>query len=521
MATALQQLKLKQLFDKTMPSGGPKAFRAAFEESVGLRYRETQAINEEGDISGTRHEQYYDAETDLFRDNHRADREKDGTGHWHIGEVFSAICGPQWKKKFEQCWKSAAQSRFEAFGGTMMPGDTPYVSAALDVVAGLLNARALARAKDPEWIWDKVTNVQEATGEGGFHIGSRLDPSNFDGSGTDLARGQSLPTTKLLSTRVHRNRTHDQGRRAEVDYWTMRDDLTGQVMESIDQVSLIVLAERERKVADGTMGVASGTTFPGGANIGIPGQLLPQVQDGMAWFPWQKGTYVTNGSAGGNAGSTTAAPENQAYIANYANCGDGDGLGLTNYIFVPTALQILSSNLDPFTQLPTQVSMQGMQFIVAPAVAVQLKVLLEQEAIWQIAWGTATPGSFSNVTQSRANVVKELGLDIIPSMFWANRAINVGLATQSAAGSIGSVTGQTKLTNNAGDSFNTAGSIMSAYWMGHFKDATIYWQRDPYHTEGVPLGSVEMGARIVLIQDHREMGQLFWHNPRVCWRSWS
>ena len=515
MATAVQQKTLKKLFDSSMEQGGLQAFHQNWEDSIGVKTSERQYLDDEGAVATSRHEQFYEPTEDQFRDDHRAQHSENASGNWAIGEVFESLLGPRWKKTFEQKWQSASNMRFEGFGGAMMSGDTPYVSAALDVVAGLMNARALARAQDPEWIWDRVVDVQEAAGEGGFHIGSRLDPASFDGTGADLADGQAPPTSKDTQTRVHRNRSKRQARRVNVNYWKMRDDLTGQVMETVDQNGLILLTERERKVADALMGVASSATLASGTDIGKVGQAMPIVQDGLAWFPWQKGVYGT--AAGSNIGYNVAASENGALIQNYGNCGDGDGLGLTNYTFLQTALQVLSSNLDPFTGLPTPVSMKGMQFLMTPATAIQLKILLQSEDLWQIAWGSAAPASISTATVSKAKIVAEMGLEILESQYWFNRLNTVGIYSQPATGAAT----QQKLTNNPGDNYATPGSIMSAYFMGHFKQALTYWQRMPYQTVQIPLGSVEMGEQTVLVQDHHERGQVFWHNPRLCWRSFA
>ena len=502
MATAQQQKKLKQLFEQSMTEGGLAAFRRNWEQSIGIRDHQTPT----GSV------QRYEQAGDVFRDEHRQTHEQDASGNWHVGEVFSAIVGPEWRQTFEQFYQRAARQRFEGTGGDVMAGDTPYVSAALDVVAGLLNARALARAAHPEWIWDRMCDVQEASGEGGFHIGSRLDPNSNDGSGTDLADGQMPPTGRVISTRVHRNRTLRQARRMKVNFWAVRDDLTSQIMETVDEFTVVVLTERERKVADALMGVATSATLASGAAIGTAGQAMPMIQDGLAFFPYQNGVYGTNANA------TTAAPENGVYVANFANAYDSNGVGLTNYNAIANALQILHGNRDPFTKLPKRIDFNRMQFLCAPAIAAtQLKVLLQQQALWQIAWGSATPASISNATVSSYNLIEAMNLEIIESQYWMNRLVDAGIYSVSSAGAAS----QTKLTNAQGDSYNTPGSMMSAFSMGHFKRALIYWQRMPYQTIQVPLSSTEYGEETVLVQDHRERGQVFWHDPREVFRAYA
>jgi hypothetical protein len=489
MANSTQQHKLRQLFDAS-----PREFKMRFEQSLGIHT----------DANGR---QYFDA-------NKRELDHKD----WQVGEALYGVVGPNWRRSFEQNWKRASTLRFEGVGGDITAGDTPYVSAGLDVVAGLMNARALQRAQDPEWIYDRMCTVQEASGEGGFHIGSRVRPDNQ--TFYDLADDQQLPSLKATQTRVHRNRTLNQGARVKVNFWQLHDDLTGQIMETVDQMSVFVLQERERKVADAILGVSTGTTLATGTSIGVPGQAFPITQDGMTWFPWQTGSY------GANANSATPAPENGIYIANYANDGTsttttaGDGKGLSDYTAIVKAMQILFKNRDPFTGLPIAVPFRGMQFLVAPAASVQLKFLLQAEAIWQVAQyglgSTSTPAGVASTT-SRYNLIQDLNLEVIESQFWMNRLVDAGVFKTYAAGGAYHQT----LTNSPGDSYNTAGSIMSAFYMGHFKDAAIYWQRMPYHTENVPLSSIEYGEQTVLIQDHRERGQLFWHDPRKVYRTWA
>ena len=398
-----------------------------------------------------------------------------------------------------------------------MAGDTGLVSAGLDVIAGLMNARALARAQDPEWIWDRMCTVEQANGEGGFHIGSRTRPDNYPF--TDLSPGQGLATAKLTQTRIHRNRTLNQGLRVKVNFWAIRDDLTGQIMESVDQGgSLPVLTERERKVADALLGVSQGTgsantfatTTSSGTTIGTDGLAVPQIQDGLTFYPWQKGVY------GINVNATVVSPENGLAIANYGNCNDTDGYGIADYTAIVRAFQCLSKNRDPFTGLPIPADLTGMQVLIPPAGEIQFKFLLEAYALWQIGnSGFTTTGGTAQ--QSAYNYLATRKLDIIMSQYWFNRLIDVGVAKVSSNGTYS----QQKLTYAVGDTFSTVGSIMSAFYMGRFKEALIYWQRMPYQAVQVPLSSIEHGEQTVIVQDHRERGQAFWHNPRVCWRAWA
>ena len=502
MATSKQQAALKALFEKSMGEGGLNVFRRRCEQLFGVHYVEKTIKDADGVFAGHRFEQAFKPQERI--ENHN---------EWGVGEAMYAICGPNWRDALSSRY-AQANARFEGVGSDVMSGDTPYVSAGLDVVAGLLNARALERAAHPEWIWDKMCTVEEATGEGGFHIGSRLEPAAVgDNTGTDLADGQMPPTGKVISTRIHRNRTLRQRHRMKVNLWSVRDDLTSQIMETVDEYAVKALQERERKVADVALGVSSGTTtLASGQQIGIPGLPVPVVQDGLPFFPYQNGVYGTNANA------TVAAPENGAFVGNFANASDGNGVGLTNCTAIANALQIMHANRDPFTKLPEKVDFNRMQFLVAPAIAAtQLKILLQQQALWQIAWGSATPASISAATVSGYNLIEAMNLEIVESQFWMNRLVDAGILTVSSAG----VYSQTKLTNNSGDSYNTAGSIMSAFFMGHFRKALTYWQRQPYQAVQVPLSSTEIGEETILVQDHCERGFPFWKAPRQVYRSYA
>ena len=359
----------------------------------------------------------------------------------------------------------------------------------------------------PEFIWDRMCTPVEITGEGGFDVIIRSDGMQ---PFIDLADGESIPTVKVKGSRVHRNRSLNQGLRTKVNKYTILDDLTGTLFQAVDENADQVLNERERKVADCLMGVSAATTLATAEDIGKPGLAMPMSQDGLTWFPWQKGVYGTN------AGAAAVSPQNQKLIQNYGNCADTDGLGLTDYTALVRATQVLNGNRDPFTALPVQVRWENMQFLVAPSAVFQLEVLLQAKAIWQIAnSGFTTSGGTATV--SEFNLVERFKLQIERSQIWFNRLVDVGVYKISSAGS---VTHQT-LTNAAGDTYNTVGSIMSCFFMGHFKEALGYVVRNPYSVIQVPLGPAEFGEETVLIQDVRERGQAYWKDPRKVYRTWA
>jgi hypothetical protein len=184
-------------------------------------------------------------------------------------------------------------------------------------------------------------------------------------------------------------------------------------------------------------------------------------------------------------------------------------------------MQRLLTNRDPFTGLPPNISFKGMQFLgLTPAFQVQLKFLLEAEALWQILNAIVPANAAFTTTNSRFNLVRDMGLEIIDSKFWGTRATDVGLAYQPGTNALTAIS-QQKLSDTTGDTYATAGSIMSFFLMGHFKEALTYWQRMPYQAIGVPLSSTEYGEEVVLVQDHKEMGEPFWLNPRVVYRTWA
>ena len=493
----MKELKIRQLFDSTMPVGGLPAFRTAWEQSLGLHYGDNGCMA---------------LDTNKREINHN---------EMHLGRLMTGLLGPNWKNTFEQQWQRASRLRFEGIGGPVLSGDLAYVSAAVDVIAGLANARALERPKHSKWLFDKMAKVVEIPGEGGFDIIVR---SSGDKPNRDLGETQMLPTATLKGSRVHRNRTLNQGLRTEISLSVVLNDLTGTLYDAVDENSDQVLLEREQKLADCLMGVSAGTgakntyalTVSAVPNIGVDGLAIPMVQDGLSFLPWQNGYY------GSNVNATIASPENQRLIANFANCADTDGKGLTDYTAFVRALQMLAANRDPFTNLPPDIeALEGMTILCAPAARVQIEYMLQATSLWQIANGagvtTGLSGAGSNTVSE--NVLKEVlkNARVETSQVWFNRLVDVGLASVSSGGTYSIKS----FTNAASDTYTTAGSIMSTFFLGKFQDAVHYAQRMPYTVEQVPLSSLEYGRQIVMVQDVRERGQAYWVNPRVAYRAFA
>lgn len=488
MAQATKQKKLRSLFEASMPQGGLPAFRRNWEQSIGIHGEDGRRV--------------------FNKDKREVDY-----NDFQIGATCEALLGPRWRSTFEQFWQEASRARFEGTGGTVLSGDLPYVSAALDVIAGLANARALERPLAPQFIWQDFCTPTEIAGEGGFDIIVR---SAGNKPSRDLADAQPIPTTDLLGSRIHRNRTLNQGLRCKINKYTILDDLTGTLYEAVNEVADQVLNERERKVADCVLGISLTTgaantyalTVSQGAAIGSDNLAIPVSQDGLTFFPYQNGVYGTN------AGSAVVSPQNGKNIRNYANCFDDDSLGLADYNCFVRALSVLCANRDPFTLLPVNVDLSGMMILVSPASEVQLKFLLAAEKLWQGgAVGIAT--ALGSATVSNYNYARELAPNIRSSQLWINRLLDVGVTTLSAGGAY------THKTFNATAGYATNDSVHSALYMGHYKRAVRYAQRQPYTVIQVPLSSQEYAEECVLIQDVRERGQAYWVDPRIVWRAWA
>jgi hypothetical protein len=488
---ATKQKKLRALFEQSMEKGGLPEFRKNFEQSIGLVKNDAGAMQ--------------------FDPENREVDYKD----FHIGGVMDALLGPRWRGTFEQFYQQASNMRFEGLGGTVMPGELPFVSAAIDVVAGLANARALERPRAPQFIWDSFCTPVEPVGEGGFDIIVRTDGN---APATDLADGQPIPTVTLKGSRIHRNRTLNQGLRTKINKYTILDDLTGSLYAAIEENADQVLFERERKVADCVLGVAKTTgaantfalTVSQGAAIGSDGLAIPVQQDGVTFFPYQKGVY---GAAGANSGAVVLSPQNGKYVRNYGNCNFTDALGLTDYNAFVRALNVLTQNRDPFSGLPYPLDLSNMTILVSAPGEVQLKFMLQGEALWQVASSLTAAGGLNTI--SNMNMLRELKLNVKTSQVWMNRLLDVGVTTLAANGTYA------HLGFNATAGYATAASINSVLYMGHFKDAVRYSVRNPYSVMQVPLSSQEYAEEVVLVQDVRERGQAYWVNPRIVWRAWA
>ena len=459
-----KEQKLKELFETSMANGGLQSFKTNWEQSLGI---ET--------VDGVQR---------LGETAKQVDYKE-----FEIGRVCQTLLGNDWRSKFEQNWMAASRLRFEGQGSAVMPGDLPYVSASLDVIAGLANARALERPLSPIFIGDQMCSTTEVVGEGGFDIIVR-PAGNLPNR--DLADGQPIPTVTLKGSRVHRNRTRNQGLRSKVNLYTVLDDLTGTLYSAIDEVADQVLFEKERKIADCLLGIYDARNEAG----------IKIQQDGSSWYPYQA------------AAVTTVAPDNGVAVQSYANAVMGDSLGLIDYTCIERAFSLLYSNRDPFTGLPVNMSLNGMKIFVAPRSLIQMKYIVNARETWAINnIGLTTAYSKNTVAE---NPLNGMGLSIVSSQIWANRLVDLGMGTSG----LGLAAGGT-LTNATADTTHTAGSVASFFLLGHPEQAIKYLQRQPYTVAQVPLSSMEYAEQTVMVQDVRERGQAYWVNPRAMYRCYA
>jgi hypothetical protein len=495
------QRKVRTLFESAVKEGGLDLFKLRFEQSLGI-------VRD-------------DANHPSLDDNAKA------VDHADIPPEVAceALMGPGWRKTFEQHWIAAdmARRRFEGVGSAVLPGELSTVSGAFDVFAGLVGARMLARPAAPEFIWDRMCDVRPNMYEGGFDIGTRpsIDVTKKQ-DGTDLPPGQIGPVVHLVPTRVHRNRPLRQQKFVKINWHTARNDLTGSLYQSVDECADLVLYERERKVADALLGVSAGTgsantfatTVSSAEAVGTDNLAVPQSQDGLVWFPYQKGTY------GANVNAAVPAPQTGVLVANYANANETDGAGLTDYTALVRWLKIAALNKDPWTGRPWPVTMRGATILIAPGSRPQLEFLLQARALWQIANAAGTTTGLSGAgtaTVSDYNFIREMGIQIVESQYWMSRLVDVGVAKVSSGGTYS----HQSLTAASTDTYNTAGSIYSAFYAGFPKRAMAYDQVMPYESVQLPLTSVEYSEQTISYNMFQEQGFPYWFQPREMWRAWA
>ena len=487
-----QKRAIKALFDESMAKGGLAEFKKNFNESIGLA--------DDPDNEGRK----------IMESSKQILDYKDVPGE----VCCEAIMGESWKQTFEQMYVPAAQARmhYESAGSAVLPGELSTVSAAFDVFAGLVNARMLEKTKDAALIWDRLCNVVTNPGEGGFDIRTRAQYDVGNQSDTDMPPGTRGPVVGLVPTRVHRNRPMYTQKRCKINWHTARNDLTGTLYSSVDEVADMVLWERERKVIDLALAVstAGNTTFATPPSIGQPGLCTPANRDGLNWAPYQEGVY------NGNAGANLPSPQGGVLVSNYANSNVVNGVGLTDNTTLIRMLKQLTLNRDPWTGKFKEISLKGMKFLIPPGSRPQLEFLLSSRMLWQMgngglnaSGGTATVGDY--------NFIKELGIEIIESQFAYSRLVDVGTMKAAANGTLTSVA----LTAALADSYNTAGSIYSAFYAGYFDKAINYNQIIPYSAIQVPLDGNDIVEKTISHAVFEEMGAPYWVNPELVGRQWA
>ena len=90
------------------------------------------------------------------------DREFDHND-FQFGEIMQNALKADWRTKFENSYQDSCRVRFNVIGSSSVNSDAPYTSAAVDVIAGLVNARALARPQSPKYIGHEFCKEEESS----------------------------------------------------------------------------------------------------------------------------------------------------------------------------------------------------------------------------------------------------------------------------------------------------------------------------------------------------------------------
>ena len=416
------------------------------------------------------------------------DREFDHND-FQFGEIMQNALKADWRTKFENSYQDSCRVRFNVIGSSSVNSDAPYTSAAVDVIAGLVNARALARPQSPKYIGHEFCKEEEIVGEGGFLIGKRADftqPIN-----TDLPKDAMPPTVKLTETRVHRNRPKKTGVQLMLNKFYIADDLTGQAMEAVDEYSDIVLVPKENKIADANLGIG------GTSGYLIPGQTqtmkIIYQEAGLGGYPYQASAVAT------------VSPENGKQVLNFVNCVNSDVIGLADYTILERAMYMLE-NVDPFTSLPVATDFNGMMMWVHPRSYMQAERILNVKRQWRT--GSTSITTALGSMADGPNPLEPYGIKLRTSQLWAKRLTDVGI-------------GSGGMTHAFSDTYTTAGSALSLYLIGHFQQGTTYFIREPYTAQELQLTGDDVAMGTALRMWFNENGEATNVNPRCRWRAYA
>lgn len=473
MATVGQNAReLKRLFEVSMEKGAQdgdsfippsrQAFVTNLEQLVGIETRETPR--------GKRYKKF------------NPDKVKVPLDDLDVTAFAAEIAGRSWDTQFEQQFGAVVNStRFESVGMPQMAGSLPITCAINDAYGVLLDGRVYAEEADEGYIGDEFVTIEEpvvgptgAVVNGGFRAGRRTAVSSNDTTGTDVGEAIIPPDMgQALETLLHINRARLNARQYS---WTMDSVRFNRIADDIStalNAERVVKFEEERKISDIVLGVGSSLGSTAAGNIGDPGVAIPVQIGGLEFYPYQCGTWASPGSAvaaGTNAGSATGGPLNGMYEQNYANAVDANGAGITQAVLAQVLAQRIA-NRDPFTNDVIPASLKGDTIWVAnDAAEIQLLTLLYQWFVgqWAVTAGYAAGGPVTPTTVSLFNFAKEQNLVIKKSQRWANRLTDVGILSDN--GTRGSFAAATLTFTPATDTFQTAGSILSAFVIGRPKE---------------------------------------------------
>ena len=522
MASFGQNAKeLKKLFEQSMDKGANdgdqfippsrQAFITNMEQLVGLETRETPR--------GKKYKKY------------NKDKVKVSVHDIDPAAFASEIAGRGWDTQFEQQFGAVVNStRFEAVGTPQMASSLPITCAINDAYGIILDGRVYEAEAEESYIGDDFCTVEEpvvtsngAVVNGGFRAGRRTAVASNDTTGVDVGEAIIPPGMgQELETLLHINRARLNARQYS---WTLDSVRFNRIADDVSKAlnaERVVKYEEERKVADIVLGVGSALASSSNGDIGEPGKAMPVQIGGLEFYPYQNGTWNQPGATALNAGGGTVSSLSGMYEQNYANALDTNGQGITQAVLAQILAQRIA-NRDPFTGDVIPASLKGDTIWVAnDAAEIQLLTLLYQWFISQ--WATtasfASAGPATPTTASLYNFAKEQGLNIKKSQRWANRLTDVGVLTDEAT--IGTFLPQKLTFTPATDTFQTAGSILSAMVIGRPKEVIGKHLLQPFQVEDFNVPGTEQMRGVAGIRKVSERSMTFYRDvPRNLSRAYA
>ena len=473
--------EVKKLFEASMAQGAKdgddfippsrQAFVTNLEQMVGIETRYTRG--------GKRYKKY------------NKDKVKIPVEDLDISAFGMEAIGRDWPTQFEQKFGDMMHStRFESVGTPQMASSLPITCAVNDAYGIFLDGRVYQEEADEGYIGDDFVTVEEpivdrngAVVNGGFRAGRRTAVQSNDTAGVDVGEAIIPPGMgQELETLLHINRARLNARQFS---WTLDSVRFNRIADDVSKAinaARIVKYEEERKVADIVLGVGSSLASSSSGNIGEPGLAIPVQIGGLEFYPYQNGVWATGGTAianTNNAGCAVVSPLNGTYEQNYANAIDTNGLGITQQSLGMILAQRIA-NRDPFTGDVIPASLQGDTIWVAnDAAEIQLLSMMYQWFIAQTGLTAATAAAPGYATLY--NFAKDQKLTVKKSQRWANRLTDVGVLTDEAT--VGTFLAQKLTFTPASDTFQTAGSILSAFVIGRPKETYGKHLLEPFQVQ--------------------------------------